>query len=95
MSKGLAPIADAMRKTLPPDEFIELVKALVHPKYVQRDGVAVMPEADFAGSEAAHLYPVLVFILEVNYLHFLDDLGLSGLLQKKTTTAEASSAEMH
>lgn len=74
--------AAALRAHMPPKRYAELVNELVVSHHVKRDGVGVVLDVDFSGSEGPALYQLLAFVLEVNFAPFFGASGLGGLADR-------------
>ncbi len=76
VASAIKDVAAVMRKQVGPERFAEIVVELTTSNWVWRDGEHIKFDRDFAGPEAVTKYKLLLFVLEVNFLHFLDGSGL-------------------
>lgn len=84
MATGLTGIGEAISRHLPPDEFLAFVQRLVDPEYVsagEGDGIGpIIFDAEFMGDDMVRLYPLIGFVLEVNYAQFFRASGFDKLV---------------
>ena len=78
LSSVIGQVAAAVRANMKPERFSELVKDLLESGLVHRDGEPVIVDHHFSGSELPDLYPVLMFVLEVNFAAFFHGSSLGG-----------------
>ena len=91
VAKGLAALGPVLTEYLPPEEFLGFVQRLVHPAYVSVEAAPVDFETEFSGDEMTRLYPVIAFVLEVNYARFFSAVlqsGIGEVVRAKLTAAE-------
>ena len=77
LGKAFGAVGGALSKHMPPDEFLAFAKKLTSADYVRAEGGPIDFESEFCGDDMVRLYPLLAFILEVNYAQFFRGLGLS------------------
>lgn len=77
IGKAFGAVGEAISKHMPPDEFLAFAKKLTASDYVRAEGGPIDFESEFCGDDMVRLYPLLAFILEVNYAQFFRGLGLN------------------
>jgi hypothetical protein len=65
----------ALNTHMPPDEFLAFAKQLTCNGLVRADGEMIDFDQEFAGDACANLYPLMSFVLEVNYAKFFIGIG--------------------
>ncbi|MEE9382844.1 MAG: hypothetical protein V3V08_05460 [Nannocystaceae bacterium] len=76
VGEALSAIGDVIASHMPPDELLEWTQKLTSPEYVHVDGASIDFESEFAGDDMVRLYPLIAFVLEVNYARFFSAFGL-------------------
>ncbi len=96
---GLAAVSDVLSaagevisKYMPGDELLAFAQKLVNPSYVSVEGGPIDFESEFAGDDMVRLYPLIAFILEVNYARFFSGLGLSRVVAIAKSRLQSSSS---
>ncbi len=77
VGEALGAIGDVVAQHMPPEEMLEWMQRLTNSDYVHVDGAPLMFESEFAGDDMTRLYPLIAFVLEVNYARFFSAFGLS------------------
>ena len=86
IAKAVSSFAEVVAAKLGPQEFYELARSLTEDGgYVmagndQADLAPLIFEKEFMGDNLSRMYPVLWFILEVNYARFFNGLGLGKIV---------------
>lgn len=85
LSDAFGAVGDIITNHMPPNEFLAFAQKLANPAYVHVSAkdheVAPLDfESEFSGDDMVRLYPLLLFILEVNYASFFGASGLGKLL---------------
>lgn len=76
IAEAIRSVAEVMREKVGPKRFAEIVVELTTSNWVWRERKHIDFDVDFAGPAGPTKYKLLLFILEVNFLHFLEGSGL-------------------
>lgn len=91
IAEAIQTVASVMRDKVGPKRFAEIVVELTSSNWVWRDGERIEFDRDFAGPAGPTKYKLLAFILEVNFLHFLDGSGLKRAAKEAVSQAMTGS----
>ena len=90
ISDALGALGTVIAEHMPPDEFLAFAEKLTQSDYVSVEGAPILFESEFAGDDMTRLYPLLAFILEVNYAKFFGASGLGKLADRAKATFQKS-----
>lgn len=81
VGEALSAIGDVIATHMPPDELLTWAQKLTDSNYVHVEGAPLDFESEFAGDDMVRLYPLIAFILEVNYARFFSAFGLGKVVE--------------